>query len=389
MALGNHPVTGSAPRVWMVLEGWGQGGTEAFLRELVLWLHQHNVARVSLCLLAGDEASRRVAAQAVTGAVEGVHVLGRVAGWGTFGRLFALLRRERPDICHLHLYSSLLPALLAARAAGARVVSTLHMPLSQWSPRHRLAWRLAVRGSHGVTMGSRATAASFGRWGPRDRVHLIWPPLAPAWRETKPASRSDVSGGDFQVMGVGRLAKEKDWPTLVRAVGLLKDRSGAEVRLRIRGEGPLRETLLALAREAGIALELPGMAEPSVLIEELAAAQVFVLPSRFEGLGMAAIEAMARGVPAITADFGASADFIEPGVTGHTFPRGDAEALAALLDWHRQHPAAAAVIGARGQALVRERFHPDAVFASLPAVYGEVSPGALREANQWRGEKRA
>lgn len=98
---------------------------------------------------------------------------------------------------------------------------------------------------------------------------------------------------------------------------------------------------------------------------------------------------MALGVPTITADFEPAAHFIEHGLAGNTFERGDAQALAVLLDWHRQHPEAATVIGARGQAHVRERFHPDAVFAPLPAIYGEIGLCGLRTASQWRGEKRA
>lgn len=361
--------------VLMVLETWGTGGTEAFVREMALWLHDRDIAQVSVCLLIGDRASRRSAEQALAGVANEVHVLDAASPWAVFRRLRTLLQHQCPDICHLHLYSHLLPAVLAVRAARApRLVTTLHMPLWQWSRRHRWAWRFAVSASDWVTGNSSATLRSVGRWpeSPRARARLVRPPLAVQARQAPSRRRQGGTKEYFVVAGIGRLSRYKGWDVLLQSMQLLDGDTPGAWQVRLFGEGPERRRLTELANRLGIGgvVRFEGFVPIERLVSEVSKCDVCVLPSQFEGLGMAAIEAMALGVPTITADFEASLDFIEDGVTGHTFPRGDTKALAMLLRWHREHPHATEGIAARGQAFVRERFHPDAVFAPLPEIYG-------------------
>lgn len=88
---------------------------------------------------------------------------------------------------------------------------------------------------------------------------------------------------------------------------------------------------------------------------------LFVLPSRFEGFGMAAVEAMSLGVPTITSDFPASNEFIEHGVTGHQFPIGDTDALAELIVWHLQYPDQSKAIGRSGQQFAQDHYQPERI----------------------------
>jgi glycosyltransferase involved in cell wall biosynthesis len=102
------------------------------------------------------------------------------------------------------------------------------------------------------------------------------------------------------VLGVGRLAKQKDFPTLLRAFArVLKTRA---VRLIILGEGPERERLESLAQQLGIAakVELPGFVDNPFAY--MARAKVFVLSSRYEGFGNVLVEAMACDCPVVSTD---------------------------------------------------------------------------------------
>lgn len=366
----------------MVLESWGQGGTESFVRQLVEWLGEKMDVRISVCLLRSDEVGRQVAIQALPIADRDVHVLGAGNAISVLVRLRRLLRRLRPDVCHLHLYSSLLPAVAAARRQGGpRVVSTLHMPLWSWSFRHRLAWRLATTLSHEITGNSSATLRSVGRRPGTLGGHLVPPPLpkkllcAPSRAICTHAIRADDSS--WTIVGIGRLSREKSWDTLLRAVRLLETNNPGACRLRVFGSGPERESLETLAKSLKIdtIVSFEGFLPFDELVDAVGDCDVSVLPSRFEGLGMAAIEAMALGIPTVTADFEASADFIKSGVTGHTFPRGDATALAGVLDWLRGHPEQVAIIAKCGQRFVRERFQTNVVFMAVPAAYGFDSNG--------------
>lgn len=360
------------PRILMAMEHWGRGGTEAYVGQLVAWLNERDIGPVSLCLFHGDKASAEEVGAALPGLAEPVHVLGGRGRTAAPVRFYRLLRRLRPDVCHLHLYSSLFPAVLAARSAFVPlVVTTLHMPLWQWSLRHRIGWRLAVAASHRLTGGSSATLGSVGHWPESDSARRVPPPLSPVWR--KLPGREPDNGGDAPliVAGAGRLSREKAWHVLLHALAIAGEDCRGSFRLRLFGDGPERRRLEVLADRLGVGgmVRFEGHLPQERLARELAGCDVFVLPSDFEGFGMSAVEAMSLGIPTITSDYGASADYIEHGVTGHRFPRGDAPALADLLRWHLTHRGEARVLAERGRTFVRERFEPDTVFAPLPTLY--------------------
>lgn len=356
-------------RVLLVLESWGDGGTEAYVGQLGLWLARRGW-EPALCLLGGAPADL---GEQIGGWARNVHVLG---ARGTMARavgLRRLLRRERPAVCHLHIYSSLLPAVLTARAVPqVRVVSTLHTTLWQWNLRHRIGWRVAVALSHAVTGVSEGVLASIGRRA-GDRTWLTPPPFPPSVVAQAPEAGGppDSRRSSLRIVGAGRLAPEKDWPTLLRAVSIVAARLTSPPRLKLFGGGPLEHELREAARDLGIEgiTEFVGNVARDRLLRELREADVFVLPSRFEGLPMGAMEAMAVGAPTIVADFDTSAELVEHGITGHRFPRGDVLALADLLEWHYHNPQEAHRLADVGRASVLDRFHEDAVFAGFEAAY--------------------
>jgi len=122
----------------------------------------------------------------------------------------------------------------------------------------------------------------------------------------------------------------------------------------------LLESLKKLAADHGVESQVSFLGQMSrdAALKQIAGADLFVLPSRFEGFGMVAVEAMMLGVPTITANFPASAEYIEQGVTGHNFPVGDKQRLADLIGWHIDHAEDALKIGRAGRLAVSERYQP-------------------------------
>lgn len=118
-----------------------------------------------------------------------------------------------------------------------------------------------------------------------------------------PPVRSDraIAEANQLVMGIGRLEPEKGFDRLIRAFAQA-DYESSSWRLRILGEGSCRKALLELVQQLGLQgrVELPGWVRP--VWDELAAATMFVLPSRYEGFPSALLEAMVVGVPSIAAD---------------------------------------------------------------------------------------
>jgi glycosyltransferase involved in cell wall biosynthesis len=132
----------------------------------------------------------------------------------------------------------------------------------------------------------------------------------------------------------GRLDRTKGVPLLLRAFARLR-RTVPAARLRIVGEGPLREALEEQARamEHGAAVVFRGMVAPERVEDELADAWAAVVPSLWaEPLGLVAIEAIVRGIPVIASSAGGLGETVEPGVSGLLFANGDEDALLRQLE---------------------------------------------------------
>jgi glycosyltransferase involved in cell wall biosynthesis len=132
------------------------------------------------------------------------------------------------------------------------------------------------------------------------------------------------------VLGVGRLTKQKDFPTLIRAFALVRKERPA--RLMILGEGEERPKLETLARELGIEEDfvLPGFVENPYKYMKRASA--FVLSSRWEGLPAVLIEALALGVPVISTNCPSGpAEILEHGKWGCLVPVGEPHLLARAI----------------------------------------------------------
>ncbi len=143
-------------------------------------------------------------------------------------------------------------------------------------------------------------------------------------------SIQDIPNSGPLIVGCGRLHRQKGFDLLIEAFADLDD---AKARLVILGEGSEREALEALARSRGVAdrVLMPGFeSHPE---KWFAQATLFVLPSRWEGFGHVLVEALAAGVPVVSAwaPHG-PADILNDGETGLMVPTGNAAALGAAID---------------------------------------------------------
>ena len=139
----------------------------------------------------------------------------------------------------------------------------------------------------------------------------------------------------------------------IEALALLR-RRGQDVRLSIVGDGPLRPSLEAQAAQAGVAehLEFVGQrSTPAEVRADLAAAELFLIPSRTEGLPRVLLEAQAQALPAIGSSVGGIPELIP---AEYLVPPGDAAALARVWGALAADPAALSAASARNLALARD-----------------------------------
>ncbi|HWF49003.1 MAG TPA: glycosyltransferase [Solirubrobacteraceae bacterium] len=209
---------------------------------------------------------------------------------------------------------------------------------------------------------------------PGARLHDLYPALSRDFPLAEGPRASRSQPGPLSLVTVARLSGEKGIDDLLRAVAALRDQ-GKPATLEIVGDGPDRAGLEALAREFGVAdrVRFSGFIPHGPrLVAALDGADVFVLPSRSEGLPHSLVEAMARALPVVATAIGGIPAFLRGG-EGVVVPVGDPEALAAALAELSRDPARLADLS--GRALDRARkVLPDAQLGEFCARLLDAYP---------------
>jgi len=236
-------------------------------------------------------------------------------------------RRDRIDILHLHSAKAGYLGRLAAQSAGIPAVYTPHaFPFQRTTdplrPLYRLIERrLAARTAKiiCVSPGEREEAMLAGL--PEDKLAVIPNGIDPArWTPALPKERAaarralGINDEEVVIGAMARLAPQKGIDLLVQAAeDVLPD--FPQARFLIWGDGPQRESLIALARR----LRLPRVqfvGETREPARAYAAMDVFCNPSRWEGCPYSVLEAMARGLPVVASDIAGHAHLIADGESG-------------------------------------------------------------------------
>jgi glycosyltransferase involved in cell wall biosynthesis len=244
----------------------------------------------------------------------------------SWSALAPVVRLARGGLLHAHDYKSLVLAVAASAIARAPVVATFHGDTghSGLVRAYETLARRTARWTSGVAATSEVLAARLRQEAPATPVHVI-PNGIPVGPLPTAAERHAARAGlgipeeAHVVAFVGRLSPEKAPEVLVRAA------RDTDATLLFAGDGPLRP---ALEAEAGERARFLGFVDD--VDEVLAAADVLALPSRTEGLPMAALEAMAAGVPVVASAVGSLPEVLGGGA-GLLVPPGDAGALRAAL----------------------------------------------------------
>ena len=258
--------------------------------------------------------------------------------------LVRYLRRKRPDALLSAKVSSNLVAVWARRLAGVRtriVTSDRTLLSSELKDRGWLNLIPTLRRTYAhadvLTTVSRGVADDLSQTLdiPSGKIVTIYNPVVNADLFNKAAAPFDHAwfqqgGGVPVVLGIGRLTRQKDFGTLLRAFASVRRSRAA--KLVILGEGELRPQLEALARELRIAadVDMPGFVQNPEAY--MARAAVFASSSAYEGLPNVHIEALAMGCPVVSTDCRSGpAEILEGGAYGQLVPVGDSKALAAAI----------------------------------------------------------
>jgi L-malate glycosyltransferase len=262
-----------------------------------------------------------------------------------------------------------------------KIVTTLHgtdITLVGLHPSFQAITQFSILKSHGLTAVSSflkdRTVEDFAV--PSDRIRVIpnFVDTETFRRDEKPCHRATLApGGEKILMHVSNFRPVKRIPDVVEVFARIHHRVPS--RLVLVGDGPERPRAVERAEELGVSDRVLLLGKHASVDELLACADLFLLPSRNESFGLAALEALACGVPVIGTNLGGMPEVVVHGETGYLFGLGAveemAEAGAALLaepdQWLRFSGAA------RADAV--ERFSNDRVVPMYERLYEDVLNG--------------
>jgi glycosyltransferase involved in cell wall biosynthesis len=317
---------------------------------------------------------------------------GRLAAWSYLLCAFAWMVRNRArfDIVHANRSSSGLVAGLIGFALGKRVLYKLTRGdevdakgLGSGLLGRAKIWALQRTVGKFVSLTDETEQDLLGLGVSPGRIARI-PNGIDTENRTKDYDRAAVLAQlswepDAHVVTfVGRLVHAKGIDWLLDVWTLVRERD-PRARLLIVGDGPERPALTARAHALGIAGSVTFTGRQEDVYQFLAASDVFVLPSRMEGMSNALLEAMSQGVPVVVADdqLGGNRAVVTPGKDGMVVPFGDTEGFARTVQSLLTDRELREEMGRRAAQKVEDAYSIEAVARRYMGLYDELL-GAAR-----------
>jgi glycosyltransferase involved in cell wall biosynthesis len=357
--------------VAIVLDAEEVAGAEVYVSWLVEELHD----AVEFVAVVGDRAPRELRALlGDAGArVVGVRGLRRYARPPAVPRLLRALRAVRPDVVHVNVTDpgDSTASLAAARLVPFPSVATLHLAIPGRARWRELVTSAALVGVDRVVSVSEAVASYVRARGVQTVV--VQNGVRAPEPAADPRGALGMPADAFVVGGIGRLHEQKGWDVLCDAAARVRA-SREDAAFVVVGGGEGRSALVARARRAGVQLAgyRPGA---SAYVHGF---DVLAVPSRYEGFGLVAVEAMLSGVPVVASDVGGLPSVV--GDAGLLVPPEDPAALADAILRLGADAGLRERLVAQGRERALERFGSERMARETLAVYRTLAPGTFAPA---------
>jgi len=299
----------------------------------------------------------------------------------SFARLVRFLRARRFDVLHAHLPLADFLGRLAAKSAGVPVVITTEHGKHLWkSPLYLAAERILNRVTDVRICVSRDIMEIRSRRErtPHEKLRYVPNSVDTSLFGSSSMKRASLMAefgwgvDDPLVVSVGRLVEAKNYPSLIRAFGIVR-RDVPEARCLLVGDGPLRgrleEEIQSMKLTGNVAIAGTRRDIPDILLS----CDVFTLSSIREGLPVSLLEAMAAGCAVAVTRAGGIPDAIVNEVNGLLVDIDDTEALAEAVTRLLSDRELAGRLGERAKRDVQERFSARAVAREVGDIYIDVA----------------
>lgn len=331
--------SGGGRTVALMLESDGPGGAENMLLQLA---EQLAARGYSICPVLPAKGLGWLAKEfRARGFEPETFTLRRPIDWRCLSGMIEVLRRRRVDLIHSHEFTMAFYGAAAARLLRRPHLITIHggrHPLSHW--RRRVAYRWAIRHSRAAVAVSAATGAIFTEALrlPDGAIQIVHNGIKPPPSGDPCTFRRELGVADDEllVVSVGNLYPVKGHIVLLEAARLLRARTDLpHWRMALAGRGRETERLKQFVHDHTLQDCVTFLGHRSDVPDILAAANIYVMPSRSEGLPLALLEAMFAGKAIVASAVGGIPEVLTSEQYGTLVPASDppalAEALAALL----------------------------------------------------------
>jgi glycogen(starch) synthase len=276
------------------------------------------------------------------------------------------VRELAPDVVHTHDPSTALWTYLRTDRRRRPLVSTVHNVMSAHLGDDLAPVAAMVDESAWITGVSQAAVDDMATLFPAatGRLSLVRNAVE------APDGRPEPIAPGAPLLCVGRLVPQKGFDRAIRAFALVASRFGW-ARLQIAGTGPDRDGLLALARRLGVSdrVDLLGRVEPDEMPGLFARSAALVMPSRYEGLPLVALEAAWAARPVVAMSGPGLDEVVVDGVTGFLTPPGDVAALAEAMASTLGSPQRATSMGLAARSRMEQHWSIEAAVDAYESIY--------------------
>jgi glycosyltransferase involved in cell wall biosynthesis len=327
-------------RVVFCLPSFGGGGAERVMAQVAT----HFAAQgfdTHFVVLSGEGPNRQYVGEGVR-----VHLVGAARLRNAFPAFPLAVRALRPKavvstLPHVNILLSLTrPIWGSGVPLVLRESSVLSRTIRQEHPRYRRTWMTGARSAYGradavIALTEEASADLREAFGVRpERIHLLPNPLDITGLRARASSRGGsrenrCSTPPRRWVSVGRLDMAKGYDALMEALAAIPPEARSGLRWDIHGAGPMRFELLSLASRLGLGGVVTFRGYTDDVVPVLLEADLFVMPSRHEGMPISLLEALALEVPVLASDFAAARDLL--GGAAVLLPNADAGKWPGIL----------------------------------------------------------
>jgi len=249
-------------------------------------------------------------------------------------QLARYIKEKKPDIVHLHSLGALLEVAIALSFfSRSTFVVTCHGHLSHYSKNgfKRMLRRLieipAFLSVDRIVTVSEELKKIFPRF-VSNKVTTIYNGVHVEVKTTDDASNQDV----INLIYAGRLAKVKNLGTVIHAIKLIEDQLTVTLRFQIFGGGPEEENLKCLVSDLRVKSEINFIGYVDDVRSYYKNGHIFILPSEYEGISIALLEAMAEALAVIVTNVGGNPEVVEQEISGIIFEYNDISGLADAIE---------------------------------------------------------